>query len=121
MWHELIRLNSTGEAGGSAECRLPRDSFWFDGHFPDNPILPGVAQLAMAFDLIKACVSETVLRVAEIRRVRFKQIIDPGDSVEVKIIRRKGQAEWYDFQILKNNELACSGSMRMKVESDLGA
>ncbi len=94
---------------------------WFDGHFPDNPILPGVAQLAMAFDLIKAGALPMAGRVAEIRRVRFKQIIGPADSVKVKIIRRKGEATWYDFQILKNNDLACSGSMRIERDSGKGS
>lgn len=119
MWHELILLNRPEENSASANCRLPRESLWFDGHFPDNPVLPGMAQLAMAFELIQKAMSDQPLKVIEVRRVRFKQIIGPDDPVTLKISLRSGTRDLYDFQILKEKELACSGTMAVEPASNI--
>jgi 3-hydroxymyristoyl/3-hydroxydecanoyl-(acyl carrier protein) dehydratase len=39
--------------------KCPPDSPWFDGHFPEDPTLPGIAQLEMAVDAIRLAKNET--------------------------------------------------------------
>jgi len=111
MWHERIQPTAPTENGITADFRLGSDSIWFDGHFPDNPVLPGVAQLAMVLELIQAQAGLKGATVTEIRRVRFKQMITPDDTVTVVVHRRPGSAACFDFQILKDAEPACSGIM----------
>ena len=38
-------MNRVKSAAWSTTLSVPGDAAWFDGHFPDNPILPGVALL----------------------------------------------------------------------------
>ena len=85
-----------GEAVGRYHVR--GDEFFLQGHFPGNPIMPGV--------LIAESLAQTgavaILSVEEnkgknalfggIDKMKFKKMVVPGDilKLEVKIIKRKG-------------------------------
>ena len=60
----------------TARARVPADAVWFDGHFPDAALLPGVAQLSIVVEVLNA-VFDGPVRVKEVSRVRFKQAIKP--------------------------------------------
>ena len=47
----LSQLAGTAERM-TAAAAVPGDSAWYAGHFPDNPILPGIAILAMVEEAI---------------------------------------------------------------------
>lgn len=72
---------------------------FFQGHFPEEPIMPGVliveamAQVGGVF--IKACFPETrdkLFVLAGLDRVRFRHPVFPGDSLilEAQGVQRKG-------------------------------
>jgi 3-hydroxyacyl-[acyl-carrier-protein] dehydratase len=113
-WHFLKNLKETDSFEISAEATLEPDSLWFDGHFPGTPILPGIAQLALAFDAIqehsKRNGSPVVL--SSISRVRFRQFIKPGDTVLVTAVPEKQDPALYKFRVTVGGQLACSGSMK---------
>lgn len=110
MWYDLaIRKTDDGDAL-TADVHIPPGSRWFDGHFPGAPVLPGIAQLGMVFDLIRHSFAEPV-RVAEVSRVRFKQIVGPDDRLVVTAEPRPVLPGSYVFRITKGNELVCSGTM----------
>jgi 3-hydroxymyristoyl/3-hydroxydecanoyl-(acyl carrier protein) dehydratase len=54
QWHSIKNLQDNGQKIISAEVTLEPESCWFDGHFPGFPILPGIAQLAIVSDMLKA-------------------------------------------------------------------
>lgn len=112
MWYDLRnRQNSAGALGG--DVRVPAQSPWFEGHFPGHPVLPGVAQLAMVFDVIQGALDAPV-RVLEVGRVRFKQMILPEDHLRVWAEPRPGREGAYSFRITKQAEVVCSGTMIVK-------
>ena len=82
---------------------------WFAGHFPDNPILPGIAQLKMVADCIAAS-REGDVRLSALSRVKFRKIVRPGDVLDIHatIGSKKDQ---YAFRITSNHEDVCSGMM----------
>ena len=92
------------------DIQAPPESGWFSGHFPGEPILPGIAQLGMVFDAINRWESRK-FKITGIRRVRFKQIIRPDDPLHLTVKPQKNCAGVYDFRIQVNAELACSGVM----------
>ncbi len=64
------------------------DEFWTEGHFPGNPILPGVimieaaAQLALyAWKTTVESVRNKLILFAGIDKVRFRGMVRPGDRV----------------------------------------
>lgn len=71
---------------------------FFNGHFPGNPIMPGVLQLeAMAqcsapILMSLAAFKDKLCLFAAMENVRFKTIVRPGDrfDMEIQLIKLKG-------------------------------
>lgn len=80
-------------------CKYVNEEEWyFKGHFPGNPIMPGVliteslAQTgAMAILSLEENKGKNAL-FGGIDKLKFKKVVVPGDKLklEVKIIKRKG-------------------------------
>jgi 3-hydroxymyristoyl/3-hydroxydecanoyl-(acyl carrier protein) dehydratase len=96
----------------TARVKVPAGSVWFDGHFPGQAILPGVAQLAMVVQILGQALKKTVY-AADVSRVRFKQVILPAESIEVHITPKGNETTAYGFRLLKGEALACSGFLKL--------
>lgn len=113
MWYQLINIESRENKEIRAEIQVPAESPWFDGHFPGEPVLPGLAQISMVFDVIQKA-SEDQWRASSVSRVRFKRIIRPEDRFEVIAVPLKKEADGFSFRIQIKGDLVCNGVMRMK-------
>jgi 3-hydroxyacyl-[acyl-carrier-protein] dehydratase len=82
---------------------------WFSGHFPDNPILPGIAQLKMVFDLLAEECAGT-LCMTGLSRVKFRKIVKPGEQLDIHVTPSKTKDQCM-FRITSGNEDVCSGRM----------
>jgi len=102
----------------AAEITFHHDSPWFSGHFPDNPILPGIAQLSTVFEAVRNA-AKNKLKILEFKRVKFKQVIQPDDKLEIKASRGERDASTYSFTISVKGEVACSGIMVTKNEIEV--
>jgi len=93
----------------TAQVTTDGQSPWFSGHFPGNPILPGIAQLKMVADMIAAS-GEDGLRMTGLSRIKFRKIVKPGELLDIHatIGQMKDQ---YAFRITSGNEEVCSGMM----------
>ena len=113
QWYSIKNLNQTNADEITADISVAPDSPWFDGHFPAEPILPGVAQLGFVFDMI--CRSQKQkLTICSARRIRFKQIIRPNDRLHVIATPLKEDAGSYSFRILVEGEAVCSGVISLE-------
>ena len=74
------------EADGRSVCefRFAADDPVFTGHFPGNPILPGVFQLELT-RLMAVAVLQCPLSVREISKAKFRLPISPGETVRVEL------------------------------------
>ena len=115
-WYELIRIEKSDLNQISADIQVPAESPWFCGHFPEEPILPGIAQLGMVFDAIRQ-LSDQNLKISNVSRVRFKQIIRPGDRLKITAAPQKGRDETFSFRIMVAGEVACSGVMALEYKT----
>ena len=118
MWYKKNNMNRSEENEISADIRVPSDSPWFDGHFPGEPILPGVAQIGMVFDAIRKAHNQE-LKVSSVRRVRFKRIIRPDDQLKIIAVPLKQETDSYSFRILVQDETVCSGVMTVENQKEL--
>ncbi len=115
-WHTLTDIRRSDSDELTAEGSVPPDSPWFSGHFPNDPILPGIAQLSMVFALIRRAMAvDGEAAFTEVRRVRFKQIIRPGDPLRIIAAPVKPGGDVYAFRIMINEDglwpIACSGNV----------
>ena len=109
-WYVLKKLTRSDINEIEADIHIPSDSPWFRGHFPGEPILPGVAQIGMVKDAIRQARDQD-LKVTGVRRVRFKQIIRPDDKLKIVAAPLKENTGAFSFRILVENEAVCSGVM----------
>lgn len=83
---EEANLVEEGKAQGFYTVK--GDEYFLQGHFPGNPIVPGVIQCEMvaqsACILFADAMKEKVLPVyAGIDKVKFRKQIHPGDKIEL--------------------------------------
>jgi 3-hydroxymyristoyl/3-hydroxydecanoyl-(acyl carrier protein) dehydratase len=113
MWYVLRDLKRSASNELCADIQISPDSPWFSGHFPGDPILPGIAQLGMVFDAINQS-SNQHMKITSVSRVRFKQIIRPNDQLRIIATPQEDHEESYVFRIMVKEELACSGVMTVE-------
>ena len=108
MWYSLNKLKRSASGEVSASVEITQDSPWFSGHFPGEPILPGIAQLGMVFDAISQSSNQS-LKISSVSRVRFKQIVRPNDRLEIMATPMEKDSGAYSFRMMVGEELVCSG------------
>ncbi len=102
-------------------CRktFRENEFFFQGHFPDHPIVPGVILCEAAMQagavLLSALVSDSTRGVPVATRlndVKFKKMIRPGDQIEMKVqlLERLADAFFLKAQI------TCEGKVAVRFE-----
>ena len=81
-----------------ATKHLKTNEFWFKGHFPEEPVQPGVLTIEMLAQTGAVCVlvlpenKGKIAYFAGIDKARFRAKVVPGDAIqlEVEIIKTKG-------------------------------
>ena len=113
------------EPGVSCTARrtLRDDDFWFAGHFPGNPVMPGVLiveALAQTATLAATSAGEAAGKIglfAGIDRVRFKRVVKPGDTMllEAEIIAVHGPVGRAKVKATVDGQLVCRGELLFAV------
>jgi len=63
---------------------LKEHHFWFEGHFPEHPVLPGIVQLNWAGEVSRRLFAPS-LRFTNLQSVKFQNTIGPAATVELDI------------------------------------
>ena len=92
----------------AAHWTVPPDHPAFAGHFPGNPILPGVVLLDVALQII-ANSSGIALDLCEISSVKFLSLARPGD--ELLIRHSVSSIGTIRFDIMAGTRKIASGSI----------
>ncbi len=93
--------------GVALQLEVPADLTWFDGHFPDDPILPGVAQIGWAIAFAREHFGLNA-DPHKIDRVKFLHIARPGAHLELKLTCEAACIRW---QLRENAALLSSGRL----------
>ena len=83
---------------------------YFQGHFPGQPILPGISQVHMAV-LLAGEVFGWAPEGSDLNRVKFKDIVRPGETLDLTLTadRDKGRLAFRWLRV--NGGEASSGSI----------
>jgi 3-hydroxyacyl-[acyl-carrier-protein] dehydratase len=96
-----------------AEKEVRGDEDFFQGHFPDYPVMPGVLiveALAQAGGvLLLKGKGDKVPLFLGIDRARFKRQVRPRETLrlEVSIMKQRGDIVWLKGEAKVGDELAC--------------
>lgn len=76
---EVIRLVGDADAG-EAEVRFAATDPVFAGHFPDDPVLPGVVLIDSAVEIV-ARATRRAWRLERVASIKFSNVVRPGQIV----------------------------------------
>ena len=71
----------------------PADFPPFNGHFPGNPILPGIAQIALITEILNRADASGGYTLDTVKRVKFLAPILPEMPVSAEVSRRPGEED----------------------------
>ena len=100
-----------------ATYRVRGDEFFLQGHFPDNPVVPGVILCEIMAQSSSMLIKELLIGrtpfYAGIDNVRFKKQVKPGDTIEVttRITRQRGLIFFIEAKAEVNGELCTQGDL----------
>ncbi|MBW2594044.1 MAG: hypothetical protein JRE58_13780 [Deltaproteobacteria bacterium] len=109
----ICRVEKSMAGAITADVWISTDSSWFEGHFPEDPVLPGIAQLSLILTVVEKALNLKI-RIYSFNRVRFKQIIRPGDVLEIIAAPGKRNHGQYSFQVQCRGETVLTGLMNIE-------
>ena len=117
---EVLDINKGSDI--HAIKRLTGEEDYFRGHFPNNPVMPGVIiieALAQASGILgfqtmdKTPEEGSIYVFAGVDRVRFRRRVGPGDDIHLysKILNEKRGIWKFECRAEVDNEIVCSATI----------
>lgn len=112
------RIVERGEGTITCEKDFRPDEFFFQGHYPDQPIVPGVILCEAAMQAGAILLSEQ-LQAAEgvpvatrLNDVKFRQMVSPGDTIQMHITLQERVATAFFLQA----RVSCRGKIAVRFD-----
>ncbi|HAH17924.1 MULTISPECIES: 3-hydroxyacyl-ACP dehydratase FabZ [Eubacterium] len=114
-----------GESAKGIKC-VSANEMQFMGHFPGNPIMPGVliiealAQVGAVAALSLPENKGKIVLFGGIKNARFKQRVIPGDVLELEttMVQRKGPVGIADAVAKVNGKVAASAQLTFAIANE---
>ncbi len=92
---------------------LTGKEYFFEGHFPGRPIMPGVLIIESLVQTAMAGLGRGDLKLLHIKKIKFRQTVEPGDIVFFKVKALEGPPEKHSFScsVFIDQSLAASGEI----------
>jgi len=114
-WLPLKDPRITSEGRWESSVQLGPSSEWFSGHFDECALVPGVALLALAAEMVKRQGGEQGrrLEVSSFSRVRFKQLVFPDEELHISVAAMpSGPEATLDFHITCGGDTVAQGLLK---------
>ncbi|MDR1696577.1 MAG: hypothetical protein LBR69_08150 [Endomicrobium sp.] len=88
--------------GGVFEFFIDKDFTAFQGHFPDNPVLPGIVQIEIALFCVKNFLNKNDAVLKEVKKVKFVKPVLPDAAIAAVLTESGG---FYNITIKNDKEI----------------
>ena len=102
---EIVRILERSET----RLRFDGTEKFFQGHFPEAPVLPGVVQLGLAVEEARK-VGGFAAPLSEVKKMKFVQVIEPGQDILLRVAKKNEREAEYEFS--RGGKLCSSGVLR---------
>ena len=85
---------------------------FFEGHFPGNPILPGVFQIEMVKYILEKSL-QTSLCLHSIKKTKFSNLIHPDTVIVVEITINRTEKALFDVKAIVRTEDVIAGKTNL--------
>lgn len=115
---DRLQIAADGASAIGAKAVSIGEDF-FQGHFPGNPIMPGVLQVAAMCQLSEAVLrnrgTRGVPQLTSLKRVKFRRPVVPGDVLRIETVlsASEGTAFVFEAKTLVRGEIASSGTLTL--------
>ena len=97
---------------------------YFQGHFPGNPVMPGVLQMEAMAQVAGILLNKRndrdgqIAYFSSIDKARFRKVVRPGDTLIMEIVMIKARLNLAKVQATArvNDEVASEGELMFHVE-----
>ena len=100
------------------------NEWYFQGHFPDNPVVPGVllleglAQTAAIFGYLNDLMKDSNCYLTEIIKARFRKQAVPGDVLHyhATLVNQRKSFFWFNGEVYIGNEITAKAQLSAYME-----
>ena len=108
-----VLAREASETAAVIQLRVAPDLAVFAGHFPGQPILPGIVQVLWAQALAEQAFDLTAEQFLGLGRTKFKAPVRPGDSLTLTLT----VGRQIRFRFERDGETCTDGTLRYGGES----
>lgn len=93
---------------------VSQQHFWFNGHFPDHPVLPGIVQLNWAGEISRRLFAPDLI-FSNLQGIKFQHTIEPQAKIYLQIdyCPKRTRAA---FEFVGQDEMFSSGRVHFRVD-----
>ncbi len=108
---EVIHDGDAGSKSAEYCLKVPLGLTWFEGHFPEAPILPGVVQLDWVMHFIKEL--KLAGEFGGVSRMKFMRLIRPDAQLKLRLSVTAGSPN-VNYRFYDDDGNYASGNILLK-------
>ncbi|MEE8059050.1 MAG: hypothetical protein V3T17_14625 [Pseudomonadales bacterium] len=109
---QVIHDCGTGSKTAEYLLRIPLELAWFEGHFPEAPVLPGVVQIDWVMHFIKDL--KLVGEFSGVSRMKFMRLIQPDAQLKLSLSATVDSTS-VSYRFYDDNGSYASGNILLKL------
>ena len=112
--YQVSEFNELSENDFEVVVKLNREHDIFNGHFPQQPILPGVCLLNMVTELLSERIGSS-LSLVKAKDIKYLKMVDPNSDLDLKLVF-KYQTTDNGIELQAQSILLSDESVNMKMK-----